>query len=95
MTSRQCRDDFLRLQQRNRRLSRTWPARDEQMSWLRKNIKPLLVKIDLQDRSPNKSLSSLGVGGFIAASMLSNTFLIVAGSWSLDLHCRMNRAVYP
>ena len=84
MAGRQCRNDLLSLQQRNRRLSGTWPARDEQMSRLREDIEPLLVEIDLQSKTPSGSSSSFGLGGFIAASMSSNTFLMVAGSSSAD-----------
>jgi len=57
-----------------------------QVPWLRENVEPLLVEVDLQSLAPNRSSSSSGCGGggFIAASISSNTFLMVAGSSSAD-----------
>ena len=84
LTGRQVGDDLLCLEQRYRRFPGPRPARHEQMSRLREDIERLLVQINLQDGTANKSSSSFGAGGFIAASISISTFLIVAGSSSPD-----------
>ena len=84
LTGRQVGNDLLCLKQRYRCFPGPRPTRHEQVSRLREDIDPLLVQIDIQDRTPNKSSSTFGPGGFNAASISISTFLIVAGSSSPD-----------
>lgn len=66
----QIRDALLGLEQSDCRLARARPARHQKVTGCRQDILSLLVKLELQRRSPKSLSPGSGSGGFIAADEL-------------------------